>query len=171
MARVEWNYMVLKNPFQYKSFYNWNTCKQFRKILASMLFKVFLWEGCVSCQEELICLRTGWPYRGIWTGLVAGLRPMEWSSTRPSTGSCTLSTTRLEAWGRVAGRLCRGNGLGVIGWCLAKYTQAVLYSKKRGRYQSTGLPSERHCTHSTSTVFQDEALVGRMERCILTIRH
>jgi len=41
----------------------------------------------------LICLEVGWPYRGIWTGWIAGLRPAGWSPTRLSTESCSLATT------------------------------------------------------------------------------
>ena len=32
------------------------------------------------------------PYRGIWIGWIAGLKPMGWDSTRPKAGSCTLAT-------------------------------------------------------------------------------
>ena len=32
-------------------------------------------------------------YRGIWTDWLAGLKPVGWSSTRPSAGSCSVATT------------------------------------------------------------------------------
>ena len=31
------------------------------------------------------------PYRGIWIGWIAGLKPVGWDSTRPNAGSCTLA--------------------------------------------------------------------------------
>jgi len=37
-------------------------------------------------------LGIGRPYRVIWAGWITGLRPMGWSSTRPSAGSCTSAT-------------------------------------------------------------------------------
>ena len=45
-------------------------------------------------------------YRGIWTGWIAGLKPMGWDSTRPNAGSCTLAA------------ITPGNtaGLGQSGW-------------------------------------------------------
>ena len=43
-------------------------------------------------MEVLICLGVARPYRGIWTGWIAGLKPMGWDSTRPNAGSCTLAT-------------------------------------------------------------------------------
>ena len=46
-----------------------------------------------SWYEVLICFGVGRPFRGIWTGWIAELRPMGWSPTRPSAGSCTLATT------------------------------------------------------------------------------
>ena len=45
-----------------------------------------------SWQEVLICLGVVGPYRGIWTGWIAGLKPMGWDSTRPDARSCTLAT-------------------------------------------------------------------------------
>jgi len=53
-----------------------------------------------------ICLRVARPYRGIWIGWIAGLKPMGWDSTRPNAGSCTLTT------------ITPGNarGLGQSGW-------------------------------------------------------
>ena len=57
-------------------------------------------------QEGLICLWVGRPYRGIWTGWIAGLKPVGWDSTRPNAGSCTSAT------------ITPGNatGLGQSGW-------------------------------------------------------
>jgi len=46
-----------------------------------------------SWEEVSICLGVGRPYRGIWTGWITALRPMGWSSTRPSAQSCTLAAT------------------------------------------------------------------------------
>ena len=43
-----------------------------------------------SWQEMSICQGVGRNYKRIWTGWTAGLRPMGWSSTRPSTGSCIV---------------------------------------------------------------------------------
>jgi len=59
-----------------------------------------------SWLEVLICLRVARPYRGIWIGLVAGLKPMGWDSTRPNAGSYTLATTTP----------CMAVGLGQSGW-------------------------------------------------------
>jgi len=59
-----------------------------------------------SWLEVLICLRVERPYRGIWIGWIAGLKPMGWDSTRPNAESCTLAT------------ITPGNatGLGQSGW-------------------------------------------------------
>jgi len=59
-----------------------------------------------SWLEVLICLRVARPYRGIWIGWIAGLKPMGWDSSRPNAGSCTLAT------------ITPGNatGLGQSGW-------------------------------------------------------
>jgi len=45
-----------------------------------------------SWEEVLICETIGWPCKGIWTGWIAGMRPMEWISTRQSSESCTRAT-------------------------------------------------------------------------------
>jgi len=44
-----------------------------------------------SWLEVLICLRVARPYRGIWIGWIAGLKPMGCDSTRPNAESCTLA--------------------------------------------------------------------------------
>jgi len=67
---------------------------------------------CVGLFECRIRCRS---YRGTW---IDGLKPVGWSSTRPSVGSCTI-VPMLQAQGRVAGKLCRGNQTGNVGRCLA----------------------------------------------------
>ena len=56
--------------------------------------------------EALICLRVARPYRRIWIGWIAGLKPIGWDSTSLNAGSCTLAT------------IIPGNdtGLGQSGW-------------------------------------------------------
>jgi len=40
----------------------------------------------LSWEEVSSCLWVGRPYKGIWTGWISRLRPVGWSSVRPSTG-------------------------------------------------------------------------------------
>ena len=51
-------------------------------------------------------LRVARPYRGIWEGWIAGLKPMGWHSTRANAGSCTLATVTPGS----------ATGLGQRGW-------------------------------------------------------
>ena len=46
------------------------------------------------------------PYRGMWAGWIAGLRPTGWSSKRRSTRSCSLATATPD----------NATGLGQSGW-------------------------------------------------------
>ncbi|SGA02759.1 Uncharacterised protein [Chlamydia abortus] len=63
-----------------------------------------------SWLEVSMCLRVARPYGGMWTGWIAVQQdqtpgPALWPQEAQAT---------LQAWGRVAGRLCRGNGRGGI---------------------------------------------------------
>ena len=63
-----------------------------------------------SWEEALIYLGVGRPYRVIWRGWIAGLRPMGCSSTRPNAGSCTSAKTASGS----------STGLGQSGWKTAE---------------------------------------------------
>ena len=76
-------------------------------------------------EEAFICLGIGRPYGGIWTGWIAGLKPMGWSLRRQSVGSCTLATIPGNATGREIGRLCGRNGPRIVGECPAECEPAV----------------------------------------------
>lgn len=64
-------------------------------------------------EEEVLCLGEGWPCRQMWTGMKAGLRPMEWISTRLCTGPA-LWPQQPKFCGRVARTLVEETDLEVF---------------------------------------------------------
>jgi len=100
--------------------------------LSSSIFLLMTWVRALSapsvslqmtpsCLEVSICLGVVRPYRGIWTGWIAGWS--QWVEVQqdqipgPALQPQQPQET-LQAWGRVAGRLClkTGNGPGGIDW-------------------------------------------------------
>ena len=92
-----------------------------------------------------ICSRVGRLCRGIWTGWIDGPRPVVWSSTRLSAGSCTWVTTipcNATGLGRVAGKLPSGKGPRGAGWQPAEHEPVVCPGGQEGRWHP-GLYQEK----------------------------